>query len=114
VALACDDAAAPTPTIAGAWDIVGYMDQGISATTTGTADFRPDSTFAMAGTVTFPAEPVDTFDVAGTWVQTGAIVTLTTPDGSDGWQLAAQGSTVSLTLQGTTPPTRITLARPAP
>ena len=68
----------------------------------------------MAGTITFPGESVDTFAVAGTWLQTGATVTLTTPDGSDDWLVAAQGSTVSLTLQGTDPPTRITLARPAP
>ena len=60
LALACDDATAPAPSIAGAWDIVGYMDQGITAATTGIADFRPDSTFATAGTITFPGEPVDT------------------------------------------------------
>jgi len=94
--------------------MIGYVDQGISAVTTGTAEFLPDSTFTIEGTVTFPGEPVDTVSVAGTYQQAGDRVTLTTVDGSGTWQLTEQAATVTLTLLGTSPPTRIILARPAP
>jgi hypothetical protein len=112
IAWACDGSTDPAPSIAGTWQLVGYVDQGIGAVTTGTAQFATDSTFSIEGTVTFPGEPLDSLAVTGTWVQDGDRVTLTTVDGSSTWQVTDLAATVTLTLLGTSPPTRIILARP--
>lgn len=108
---ACDGAIGPSVAIEGIWDIVGYVDQDVAAAAAGRAEFRTDGHFTMSGTLTFPGEPVDTLSVAGTYQQLGARVTLTTPDGSGVWRMTALGSTLTLTLSGVTPPTRITLSR---
>ena len=111
---ACDGSTDPVPTLEGTWDLVGYVDHGVSAVATGTAEFATDGTFMMSGTVTFPGEPVDTVDVTGTWQQDGDRVTITTIDGSGVWQMTEQAATVTLTLVDVIPPARIILARPTP
>ena len=101
----------PTPTLVGAWELVGYRDAGTPAATTGTAEFRPDGTFEVSGTLTFPGEPPDPVAISGTYEVQGDQVELTTPDGSGLWTLGFAGQEVSLTLEGSAPPTTMTLRR---
>jgi hypothetical protein len=60
----------PTPTLVGAWELVGYSDASTPAATTGTAEFRLDGTFEVNGTLTFPGEPPDPVAISGTYPPT--------------------------------------------
>jgi hypothetical protein len=68
--------------MAGAWDLIGYSDHGVSGVTTGSATFLHDGTFFILGTVTYPGEPTDSLDISGTYQVIAATLTLTTPDGT--------------------------------
>jgi hypothetical protein len=59
-------------TLVGSWDLIGFTDAGVPDTTSGTAVFRPDGTFEVDGTVTFPGEPPDPILVDGTYHQSGS------------------------------------------
>lgn len=109
--LACRDSTGPGDDLAGSWDLVGYSDAGTPAVTSGTAVFRSNGTFSIDGTITFPGEPPDQLQVAGTWSIQGVIVILHTGGASGRWVLASSGNTVVLTLAGSQPPTTITLRR---
>jgi hypothetical protein len=113
--VSCDseDSASPSRTLEGTWDLVGYIDHGVSGATTGTGTFRHDSTFVILGTVTYPGEPVDSLDVSGTYQVVAMTVTLTTPEGTGAWSMVFSGDRVVLTLVGADPPTRIRLKRPS-
>jgi hypothetical protein len=82
----------PTPTLLGAWALVGYSDAGTPAATTGTAEFRPDGTFEVSGTLTFPGEPPDPVAISGTYEVQGDQVELTTPDGQWALDVGLRGS----------------------
>ena len=111
-ALGCGESPTqPTPSLLGAWDLVGYREAGIPAAATGAAEFRPDGNFEVSGTVTFPGEPPDPVAISGTYQVKGDQVELTTSDGSGLWRLRFVGEEVSLTLEGSDPPTGITLRR---
>jgi hypothetical protein len=111
--LSCDDGPTrPSPSLLGAWDLVGYSDAGAVAAATGTADFRLDGTFEVSGTITFPGEPPDPVAISGTYQVTGDQVELITPDGSGLWRLRFAGEEVTLTLEGSAPPTTMALRRP--
>jgi hypothetical protein len=111
--LACGETPTqPAPTLLGSWDLVGYSDAGTPAMASGTADFRQDGTFVMNGTITFPGEPPDPVAIGGTFGVHGDQVDLLTPSGSRTWTLRFSGEEVSLILEGSAPPTTITLRRP--
>ena len=95
--------------MAGAWDLIGYSDHGVSGVTTGSATFLHDGTFFILGTVTYPGEPTDSLDISGTYQVIAATLTLTTPDGTGTWSIAFSGDQVVLTLVGSDPPTRMIL-----
>ena len=99
----------PTPSLLGTWDPVGYSDAGTPAAATGTAEFRLDGTFDVSGTITFPGELPDPVAISGTYEVQGDQVELMTPDGSGFWRLRFVGEEVSLTLEGSVPPTTMTL-----
>ena len=65
----------------------------------------------MSGTLTFPGEPPDPVAIRGTYKVQGDQVELMTPDGSGLWRLRFGGEEVSLTLEGSAPPTSMTLRR---
>jgi hypothetical protein len=101
----------PTSSLPGTWDLVGYSDAGIPAAATGVAEFRLDGTFEVSGTVTFPGEPPDPVAIGGTYEVQGDHVEFITPDGSGVWTLTFVGEEVTLTLEGSAPPTSMTLRR---
>lgn len=111
---ACNDSTGPSGDITGSWELVGYTDAGIPAITTGTAIFRGNGTFTIDGTVTFPGEPADQILVSGTWSILGNIVILNTGGQSGRWALTASRDGIVLTLEGSQPPTTMTLRRLAP
>jgi hypothetical protein len=110
--LACGESPTqPSPGLVGAWELVGYSEAGTPAAATGTAEFRLDGTFEVGGTITYPGEPPDPVAISGTYAVQGDQVELITPDGSGVWTLHFAGEQVSLTLNGSAPPTIITLRR---
>jgi len=106
-----EDSTSPSPTLQGTWDLIGYVDHGISGATTGTATFRNIGTYAILGTVTYPGEPEDSLKVSGTYQVVGHIATLTTPDDHGSWTLRFAGDRVVLSLIGAEPSTTMTLKR---
>jgi hypothetical protein len=111
--VSCDgeDSARPAPELEGTWDLIGYMDRGVSGATTGSATFRDDDTFVILGTVTYPGEPTDSLNVFGTYLVVAMTVTLTTADGMGVWSMVFSGDQVVLALIGVDPPTNMTLKR---
>jgi hypothetical protein len=106
-----DDACMPGQTLEGSWDLIGYADHGVWAATTGTATFGVDGDFTVAGTLTFPDEPVDTLFVSGTWSMSGDRAVLTTGDGSGEWAVTFSGKEATLRLVGPDPTNVIRLRR---
>ena len=109
--LACTDSSGPGDDLVGSWQLVGYSDAGVPATASGDAIFRSVGTFSIEGTLTFPGEPAESIEVSGTWSVEGDIVTLRTGNTSGRWAFSLSGSDVTLTLEGSQPPTTITLRR---
>jgi hypothetical protein len=111
--LSCDseDSTRPSPELEGTWDLIGYIDHGVSGVTAGSSTFRGDGTFIILGTVTYPGEPVDSLDVSGTYQVVAMTVTLTTPEGTGAWSMVFSGDRVVLALIGADPPTKMTLKR---
>lgn len=109
--LSCGDSGGPSDDLTGAWNLIGYSDAGTPAVTSGTAIFRANGTFSIDGVLTFPNEPPDPVSITGTWSIDGNIANLTS-DGTTGrWVLVASGDEVVLTLEGSQPPTTMTLRR---
>jgi hypothetical protein len=107
-----EDATAPASSLVGTWDIIGFTDAGVAATTTGTWVFRSDETFSVNGTVTFPGEPADPIVFDGTYAQSGMTVSLViTGEATTSWRLAATGDQVTLTADEAPPANTITLRR---
>lgn len=109
--IACDkeDSTRPYPELEGTWDLIGYIDHGVSGVTTGSVIFQDDGTFIIRGTVTYPGEPMDSLDVSGTYQVVAKTLTLTTPDGTGTWSMVYSGD--QLVLIGSDPSTRMTLKR---
>ena len=106
-----DDSTAPSPPLTGTWDLIGFTDMGISAVTTGTCEFRPDGTFDINGTITFPGEPTESLVIAGSYVQSGTTVVLTIGAQTGNWTLTSSGNEVTLTEDEPPPANTITLRR---
>jgi hypothetical protein len=47
VASCGSDSTGPSGSLTGTWDLIGFADMGVSAVTTGTAEFRADGTFGV-------------------------------------------------------------------
>ncbi len=107
--LACSDSNAPTPSIVDTWALVSFSDHGVIGTTTGTVTFRPDHSFEVVGTVTYPGESTDSLNVAGTYTISGTTISLTTLAGTGQWDMRWTGSQFILTLQGPSPTNRMIL-----
>lgn len=109
--MGCNDSTGPNDDLTGHWELIGYSDAGVAGITTGGAVFRANGTFDIDGTVTYPSEPTEPIQVSGTWSIQGNIVTLDTGSESGRWvRSVVQGNTL-LTLEGSQPPTTITLRR---
>ncbi|HEX9893187.1 MAG TPA: lipocalin family protein [Gemmatimonadales bacterium] len=109
--LACGDSVSPSGDLEGTWDLIGYSDAGTAAVTTGTATFRGDGTFTVSGTLTFPDEPTEPVFLSGEWALQGGVLVLTVNGQQSLWNVSLNGDEATLTLQGTTPPTTITIRR---
>ena len=110
----CDDDGpnGPGQTLVGSWDLVGYTDHGVAATSaTGTADFAADGSFAITGEVIFPGEPIEPLDVNGVWSTSGDRVNLTTIDGTGEWGVVFSGADATLERVGPDPTNVIQLRR---
>lgn len=113
LAAACGkDNTAPSPSLVGTWDLIGFTDMGVAAVTTGTWVFRTDSTFSVIGSTTFPGEPTDSLVLDGTYVQSGNNVVLTIGVETGSWTITASGDQVTLTEVEPPPANTITLKRP--
>lgn len=113
LAAACGkDGTAPSTSLVGTWDLIGFTDMGVAAVTTGTWVFRTDGTFSVNGTITFPGEPTDPFVVDGIYVQNGDSVALTIAAQTTNWTLTPSGNEVTLTENEPPPANTITLRRP--
>lgn len=108
---ACSDSAAPTIALVGAWDLIGFTDGGVPATTTGTWSFETDSSFSVSGTVSFPGEPTDSLVIAGTYVQHGNSVQLTIGAQTGAWTVTGHSGEVVLTEVEPPPANTIALRR---
>ena len=75
-AACANDGTAPSVSLVGVWDFVGFTDGGVAALTTGTWTFETDSSVVVSGTVTFPSEPTDSLEGTGTYIQNGNTVHL--------------------------------------
>ncbi len=106
-----DEPSRPEPTLEGAWSLIGYSDHGVPATTSGTATFGSDGTFAMTGEITFPDEPVDSLNLTGTWSMSGDKVTLVTANHSGEWIVSFAGADATLEEVGPAPTVVIRLRR---
>jgi hypothetical protein len=106
-----DDTTSPSPSLIGTWDLIGFTDMGISAVTTGTAEFRADGTLCINGTITFPGEPTESLVVAGSYVQSGTTVVLTMGAQTGNWTLTSSGNEVTLTENELPPANTISLRR---
>jgi hypothetical protein len=105
------DSTAPSASLVGTWDLVGYTDMGVAAVTTGTWVFRADGTFSVNGTVTFPGEPADPLVVSGGYVHSGSRVTLTIAAQTGDWTLTGSGNDITLTENEPPPANTISLRR---
>lgn len=106
-----DDATEPKPSLVGTWDFIGFSDAGVEAQTTGTAIFRSDGTFSIAGTITFPGGMSVDVNVDGTYEQSGNGVDLTIGEDISTWTLAFTGDRVVFTEVEAPPANTITLRR---
>jgi hypothetical protein len=106
-----DDPDGPAPSLAGVWSLASYADHGVVATTSGTATFDTDGSFAITGELTYPGEPADSLLVSGTWSMTGNRVVLTTGEGSGTWVVSCTAAEATLVLEGPSPTNVIHLHR---
>jgi len=111
-AAACrSDSAAPTIALIGAWDLIGFTDGGVAATTTGTWSFAADRSFSVSGTVTFPGEPTDSLVLAGTYVQHGTSMQITIGAQTGAWTITGHSGEIVLTEIEPPPANTISLRR---
>jgi hypothetical protein len=112
LATACRrESTGPNTSLIGTWDLVGYSDMGVDGVTTGTWVFRPDGTFSVTGTITFPGEPTDPLVIDGTYVQSGTRVALTIAAQMGIWTVTASGNELTLTENEPPPANTVTLRR---
>lgn len=107
--LACSDSTGPAPSLIDTWALLRYVDHGITGVTSGTMAFRPDSTFEISASVTYPGEPTDSFDVSGTYRRGNGVVFLATASDSGTWDVQWTGSRYLLTLRGPLPTNQLVL-----
>lgn len=109
---ACNsEGTAPSVSLVGVWDFVGFTDGGVAAVTTGTWTFAIDSSVTAAGTVTFPGELTDSLDVAGTYLQNGNTVQLIIGTGSGDWTITSNADQIVLTEIEPPPANTVSLRR---
>jgi hypothetical protein len=106
-----EDPDGSAPSLAGVWSLASYADHGVVATTSGTATFDTDGSFAITGELTYPGEPADSLLVHGNWSMTGNRVVLTTGEGSGTWVVNFAASEATLVLEGPAPTNVIHLHR---
>jgi hypothetical protein len=104
-----NDSTAPSTSLIGTWDLIGFTDMGVSAVTTGTCEFRAAGTFDINGTITFPGEPTESLVIGGSYVQSGTTVVLTIGAETGSWTLTSSGNEVTLTENEPPPANTITL-----
>jgi hypothetical protein len=110
--LACGDGATdPADSLVGNWDLIGFMDGGVTATVNGTMTFGSDGRYTMQGSITFPNEPTDVVNVQGTFAQAGGVATLMSSGESSSWDLVFSGDRVVLTEREPPPANSMTLRR---
>jgi hypothetical protein len=102
---------APSGSLAGTWDVLGFTDMGVAATTTGSAEFRADGTFVVSGTIAFPGEPAESLVIDGSYDQNGSTVVLTMDSETSNWTIAVSGNNVTLTEVEPPPANTIMLRR---
>jgi hypothetical protein len=106
------DGTGPSQSLIGRWDFIGFSDNNVEATTTGTMEFRSNGTVSLVGTVTYPGEPLDSVVVHGTWQQTENTILLTfSPDPATAWTPAFTGDVLLLTAVEPPPQNTIRLRR---
>lgn len=110
-AACANDGTAPSVSLVGVWDFVGFTDGGVAALTTGTWTFETDSSVVVSGTVTFPSEPTDSLEGTGTYIQNGNTVHLILGSGSGDWTITGEGDQVVLAEIEPPPANTITLRR---
>ena len=109
---ACNnDGTAPSVSLVGVWDFVGFTDGGVAGVTTGTWTFASDNSVIVDGTVTFPGEPTDSLELAGTYVQNGNTVQLIIGTASGDWTITGTGDQIVLTEIEPPPANTVTLRR---
>jgi hypothetical protein len=111
LAACATDSTAPSTSLVGTWDLIGFTDMGVAAITTGTWSFRTDGTFNVEGTITFPGEPTDSLVADGSYAQSGNSVALTIAGQTGGWTLTASGNEITLTENEPPPANTIMLRR---
>jgi hypothetical protein len=110
VASCGSDSTGPSGSLTGTWDLIGFADMGVSAVTTGTAEFRADGTFGVSGTITFPGEPTEPLAVEGTYDQNRRTVALTIGGQTSNWTILVSGEEVTLTEVAPPPASTIVLS----
>jgi hypothetical protein len=105
------DPTGPSASLVGTWEVLGFTDMGVAATTTGTAEFRADGTFVVSGTIAFPGEPAESLMIDGSYNQNGSTVSLTTDSETSNWTIAVSGNNVTLTEVEPPPANTIMLRR---
>jgi hypothetical protein len=105
------DSTAPSPSLVGTWDLIGFTDMGTAAVTTGTWEFRAHGAFSVNGTITFPGEPTESLVTAGTYTQSGNSLEFTIGAQTGEWALTANGDVITLTENEPPPANTIILRR---
>jgi hypothetical protein len=111
VAACGSDGTGPSTSLIGTWDLLGFTEAGVAATTTGIWIFRADGTMHVDGTIAFPGEPAEPLVEDGTFSQSGTRVTLTLSSQTGAWTLVESGGQVTLTQDGASPGNTIILGR---
>jgi hypothetical protein len=112
-ALGCgEDQAGPagpsTPSLVGTWTWIGSEELGKSYDVDGTATFRPDSMLEWSGTVDYHTGGAPLQDV---WTHQYSVradtLTIGPPETGSRWVIGEQGSVLTLSLAGATPPDQV-------
>ena len=112
-AVGCGDenGSEPAASMVGTWDFIGFSDDGIEATTTGTAIFKADGSVSIHGTVTYPGQATEALDAEGTYQQTGTSLVMQFDGDPSTWEITQSGNEVLLTGDEAPPANTMRLRR---